>query len=712
VKTGIAAAACAMLALAGVASAQLKPIVVTATRTDSSAFEVPASIDRVGSDVIRDGKPQINISESLAGVPGLQARDRQNYAQDVQLSMRGFGARSTFGIRGLRLYVDGIPATFPDGQGQISNVELGSVDHIEVLRGPFSALYGNSSGGVISVFTEEGSGRPKVEFGLSGGSNGQRRESIKLSGSTGAEGNPAGGLSYVISASHFDTDGYRDHSAAERNLVNVKLSVKPDEDSKITLVANLVSLPKAQDPLGLTRAQYSLDPRAVDPSANQFNTRKTVDQQQVGVIYDRRIDSSNALRVLVYTGHRATTQYQAIPVASQASPLNPGGMIDLGSNYAGTDVRWTFRNTLGDKPYTLVAGVAYDNLDQHRLGYQNFTGTGTAAVLGVQGALRRDEDDNAYNVDQYLQASMQLTEAWSVSAGVRHSSVHFDSQDHYIVGANGDDSGAVKYGATLPVVGVDYAVNDALRLYATAGKGFETPTFNELAYQPSGATGLNFGLQPARSKSIELGMKAQLQGIGDVTVAVFDTRTSNEIVTLTNVAGRSTYQNAGSTSRTGLELGWTNVYAEKLRAQVAYTYLDASYRDSFVTCNASPCPVASQQTIPAGNRIPGTARQSLYMALAWTPPLGWRGGVDGRFLSKVEVNDANSDAAPSYFVVGANVGYVATLGSWKVTSFVRGDNLLAKRYAGSVIVNEGNGRYFEPAPGRTWFAGVSSVLSF
>ena len=362
--------------------ATLAPVVVTATRVETPAFDVPASIDSVGSDTIRDGRAQVNISESLGGVPGLLARDRQNYAQDVQISVRGFGARSTFGIRGVRLYVDGIPATMPDGQGQISNVDLGSADRIEVLRGPFSALYGNSSGGVIQVFTEDGSGPPTVGFSVAGGSDGELRVATKLSGASGSFG-------YVASVSHFRTDGYRDHSAAERDIGNVKLTLRPDDSSRLTLIANSVSLPEAQDPLGLSRAQFDADPRGVDPSALAFNTRKSVDQTQGGLIYERRLDAANSLRALVYGGHRNTEQFQSIPVATQASPLHPGGVIALGSDYSGTDLRWTLKTNLNDRPFTLVSGLAYDTLQQQRRGYQNFVGT----TLGVQGALRRDETD-------------------------------------------------------------------------------------------------------------------------------------------------------------------------------------------------------------------------------------------------------------------------------------------------------------------------------
>ncbi len=668
--------------------AQLAPVVVTATRIDTTPFDVPASIDLIVGDSIRGGRAQVNISESLGSVPGLLARDRQNYAQDVQISVRGFGARASFGIRGVRLYVDGIPATLPDGQGQITNVDLGSAARIEVLRGPFSALYGNSSGGVIQVFSEEGTGAPTLGFGVSGGSDGALRLSAKFSGATGSFG-------YVASTSRFTTDGYRDHSATERTLGNMKLTLSPDSDSQFTLLANSLSLPKAQDPLGLTRAQFEADPRSVDPAANNFNTRKTVDQLQGGLIYERRINANHSLRALVYNGQRETEQFQAIPTGPQNNPLHPGGVISLDRNYSGTDLRWTSKGTLGEVPASLVAGLAYDKLTEHRLGHQNFVGT----TLGVQGARRRDENNDVSNFDQYLQAALQLTPALSLNAGLRHSKVKFASTDQYIVGTNPDDSGTTSFTATLPVVGVLYALNPELRLYATAGRGFETPTLNELAYRPGGATGLNFALQAARSNSIEAGVKARLANLGEFTAAVFDTRSSGEIVTRTNTGGRATFQNAGATHRTGLELGGAASLGGDLRAQAAVTWLNARYSEGF-------------GTVPAGNKIPGIAARSVFAGLNWAPAQGLRGGVDGRYLSKVYVNDANSDAASGYFIASANIGYGLRLGAWDLSSFARVDNLFNRQYIGSVIVNESNSRFFEPAPGRTWTAGVSAAYGF
>lgn len=668
---------------------------VEATRTDTTYLQTPASVFRIDAPQV-DTSSQVNLTEVVKGVPSLQIRNRENYAQDLQLSMRGFGARSTFGVRGIRLYVDGIPATMPDGQGQTSNIDLSSLDHVEVLTGPFSSLYGNSSGGTILTSTKEGQGKDSIELSYSGGSHDKSRAGLVLQGGTKGANEP----SYVISSSYFDTDGYREHSGAEKVLNNAKLSWNLDDGSKINWVTNYVKI-HADDPGGLTRADWENNPKQVVQNVLDYNARKEIDQIQTGLTWSKPINDQHELYAMTYMGQRQVTQYQSIPDTVQRNPNTPyqaGGVIDFKRNYYGADFRWTGKELLPNT--TLSVGVALDAMKEDRQGYQNFNDTGDK---GVKGALRRDEDNTLWNIDPYLQASWQFLPTWRLDTGVRYSNVHYKSKDYYIVGLNGDNSGKTSYEEVLPSVALSWQITPEVLVYASYAKGFETPTFTEMAYPAQGGAS-TLDLKPSTSDTYETGLKSQNQ-LGDFTLAVFQTKTKNDIVSAESFAGRSTFRNADKTLREGVEFAWNKKLWRDLTAIASYTYLDATF-DSTV-------PAAGKiSEIPEGNAIPGIAKKQAYASLAWQPSHGLYGGVEVQYMDKVYVNDTNSDAAPSYSVTSANVGYAWVMGDWKVNSFASVDNLFDKNYAGSVIVNDGNGRYFEPADGRNWSAGLRVIKQF
>lgn len=668
---------------------------VEATRTDTTYLQTPASVFRVDTPQA-DTSSQVNLTEVVKGIPSLQIRNRENYAQDLQLSMRGFGARSTFGVRGIRLYVDGIPATMPDGQGQTSNIDLSSLDHVEVLTGPFSSLYGNSSGGTILTSTKEGQGKDSIELSYSGGSHDKSRAGLVLQG--GAKG--ANEPSYVISSSYFDTDGYREHSGAEKVLNNAKLSWNLDDGSKINWVTNYVKI-HADDPQGLTHDQWNANPKQQVPFLKQFNVRKDIEQTQTGVTWSKPINDKNELYAMAYLGNRQVTQYQSIPKSTQDASINhAGGVIDFERNYYGADFRWTGKELLPNT--TVSVGVALDTMDEDRKGFENFNLVNGQPSYGVKGNLRRDEDNTLWNIDPYLQASWQFLPTWRFDTGVRYSNVHYKSEDNYL--SNGDDSGKTDYSKVLPSAALSWQILPELMAYVSYAKGFETPTFTEMAYRPDGLSGFNFDLTASTSDTYETGLKSQ-NHLGDFTLAVFQTKTKDDIVSAGNSNGRSTFRNADKTLREGVEFAWNKKLWRDLTATASYTYLDATF-DADIPASGS---VAQ---IPSGNAIPGIAKNQAYASLAWQPSHGLYGGIDVQYMDKVYVNDTNSDAAPSYSVTSANVGYAWVMGDWKVNSFARVDNLFDKNYAGSVIVNDGNDRYFEPADGRNWSAGLRVIKQF
>ena len=464
---------------------QLDTVTVTATRIAMSSFDIPAAISTVSGAQLRNDALGVNLSDDLASVPGLLARNRNNYAQDQQISIRGFGANSTFGIRGVRIYQDGIPGTGPDGQGQVSQFNLDSAGRVEILRGPFSALYGNSSGGVIQIFTADGSGPPQLRAGVVYGSFGALRAGTNFSGSSGP-------LAYNLDYTHFSIDGFRSHSSAKNDSFNAKIGYTLNDTNHLTLVTNVVERPDAMDPLGITKAEFAADPESTDPAAGLYKTRKSLQQQTGGLIYDLDISDAQSLRVLGYLGHRIIEQFLSIPPSSEAAPGSSGGVVDLNRNFGGADARWSWHGDLAGQPLTWVIGSSYDRQNELRRGYNNFIGSD----LGVQGALRRDENDIVDDIDEYAQGTWDFAPRWSLMAGVRHSDVQFQSDNHF----GTPSTNSVDYGATSPVAGLTFKALSWLHLYASYGQGFQTPLGSELAYRPDGGSGLNLGLQPARNE--------------------------------------------------------------------------------------------------------------------------------------------------------------------------------------------------------------------
>ena len=694
----------------------LPTIKVEATRTDTTYLQTPASVFRIDAPK-QDQSSQVNLTEVVKGIPSLQLHNRENYAQDLQLSMRGFGARSTFGVRGIRLYVDGIPATMPDGQGQTSNIDLSSLDHIEVLTGPFSSIYGNSSGGTLLTTTKEGQGKDSVELSYSGGSHDKNRAGIVLQGGAKQANQP----SYVISSSYFDTDGYRDHSAANKVLNNAKLTWNLEDGSKINWITNYLKI-NADDPQGLTRDQWKANPKQVNDANNSYDVRKDIEQTQTGLTWLKPLNDKNELYAMAYFGHREVTQYQSIPMCaenkdtkkcipntSQLNPRHAGGVIDFERNYYGADLRWTGKELLPN--ITVSAGVALDAMDEDRQGYENFTLINNQPSYGVKGTLRRDEDNTLWNIDPYLQASWQFLPTWRLDTGVRYSNVHYKSDDNYITASNPDDSGKTDYSKVLPSAALSWQIMPELLAYVSYAKGFETPTFTEMAYNTDASiSGFNFDLKPSNSDTYEAGLKSQ-NLLGDFTLAVFQTKTKDDIVSAGSVDGRSTFRNADQTLREGVEFSWNKQLWRDLIATASYAYLDAKFDSNTAAIYDKNGKVVAK-AIDKDAYIPGIAKNQAYLALSWKPQTGFYGGVDAQYNDKIYVDDQNTDAAPSYTVVAAYAGYAWQLQDWKVNIFSRVDNLLDKDYVGSVIVNDGNSRFFEPADGRNWSAGLRVSKQF
>jgi len=685
---------------------------------------LPVSIDVVSKSNIQDAQLKMTLSESLIRIPGITAQSRSQFSQDPQISTRGFGSRSSFGVRGLRIYVDGIPFSMPDGIGQPGNIDLGSIKAMEVMRGPFSSLYGNSSGGVVQLLTEDAPKTPEIGSEFMTGSYGTSRQNAKATGSVG-------NVDYLINFSNFETDGYRQNSNAKKEQFTAKLKINISNSTRLTMLANWMDM-DAQDPLGLARTASSVsratdagasvtvsersafdDPTAIPSVASLANTRVSRKNQQIGFNLEHAFNENNSINIISYVGKRDNLQYLSAFSSTADSGVTRtadfGRASGISRDFWGTEFRYTNKGQILDRAYQLTGGINYGNMEDNRSDINAYSGVmlDSSSLANVN----RREINIAKNFDQYLQAQYAVANSIDIHAGIRRTKVDIKVQDNLVdlaqqstIAKYRDSSGKLSYEKTTPVVGAVWKINPMLNIYANYGKGFETPNLIEIAYDNvTNGTGPNLNLTPSQSDNYEIGAKAFANSSTRINAAIFRTNTDKEIVVASS-GTYATYQNAGKTKRQGIEASIDSQLANNFGIYGAYTFLDAKFDSTFSSAG---------NTVNSGNTIPGTYRQQIYGEASWKyPELGFYTALETRYNSKVYVNDRNTDFADSYMVVNLRAGFQQSVSNWKFNEFLRVENIADKDYIGSIRVNDGNSRFFEPSPGRNWMVGVNANYRF
>ncbi len=672
-------------------------VTVQSGRLAQKQWDAPSSVRVIDGEAIRNAGAQVNLSEALAQAPGVVALNRNNYAQHVQISIRGFGSRSAFGLRGIRLITDGIPATTPDGQGQASTVSLTSAERIEVLTGPLAQLYGNSAGGVIQTWTREAGEQPQLDVSATFGSYGLRRHDVQFSGRTGNVG-------IVADYSTFEMAGYRKNSAAERKQFNGVLITQLQDDTKLKLVANMFDMPLAQDPLGLKLSELQPDPRRAGNNAELDRTRKSVQQNQLGAVLDHRFSDSLQMQWRLYTGTRTNLQYQARTAVAGAA------WVGLERDFHGLGAQLKGKaQDLARGPVDWVLGFDLDQSAERRQG-------GDAVNGEKSGDLKRNELNKASNNDAYGQVNWHWTDAqghtpYTFTAGVRHSQIQLENRDDLPL-VDGNGTGSVRYSATSPVLGATWHALDTLNVYANWGKGFETPTLAEAAYtvESNAIKGIfNTNLLASRSQHSEVGLKWTLAPTTRLDASVFRIATENEIVTLKSAGGKTAYKNATRTVREGSELSLQHAWSAQWRSQLSMAWLRAVY-DADFTSGTTP--------VPSGKRMPGIPDQQLFASMQWADqgfaskanprPLGWSASADWVARSAFWANDLNDADAR---VAGGGqlnlrVRHRSVWGPVRAELWAGVDNVTDNAMGGSVIVNQAAKQYFEPGLPRNWMTGI------
>jgi len=649
---------------------QLDPITVSAPRLDTPLRRVPGAVGVVDEAQIQSARQGLGLDESLAGVPGLFMQNRYNFAQDLRISVRGFGARAPFGIRGVKVLVDGIPATLPDGQTTVDAIDPEAVTRMEVLRGSASSLYGNAAGGVIDISTGRRPARPFVEPELATGGHGFRKAVLRSAGQLDR-------LGYSTTLSELDFDGFRAHSSTSSTRLNTRLEHRLGDDAELTLTARAVDSPRARDPGGLTAAQVAADRSQASPRNLLFNAGEALDEQQLGAVYRRSIGRHHELRLRGYAVRRDF---------ANRLPFEAGGQVEFDRGLHGAGVLYTRRGPLLGLDNRLLLGVDADRQRDDRQRYDNLEGRRGKRVF--------DQLETVSSTGTFLHNELSVTGRLTLTAGVRHDRVRFEVDDRFTADGT-DNSGSRTLDELSPRVGASWLVSRHLIPYVNLSRSFETPTTTEFARCTGG--GFVDDLDAQTADTYELGANGRLPGGLRYSAALFHIRSRDEIVSRAcpGQPGRELFVNAGRTTRNGVELSLDAEPAPGWRAALAYTFSDFEF-DRF----------RSDGERFDGNTLPGVPRHLLHAAVSYRHDSGWLAALDGLYTGELFADNRNSVSDDASLVVNARLGYTRRLGDWEAGAEFGVNNVLDESYNSNVRVNAFGGRHFEPAPERNLYGGL------
>jgi iron complex outermembrane receptor protein len=663
----------------------LEEIVVTATLLERSLASTPAAVSVVGEDDIQLARQQLALDESLSRVPGLFMQNRYNFAQDLRLSIRGFGARGQFGIRGVKVLVDGIPETLPDGLGSVDSIDLGATSEIQVIRGPSSALYGNASGGVISLTSEGGRPEPYAQMRVAAGGYGFEKSQLKFGGE-------ASRLNYLVSLSDQELDGYRDQSRYENRLLTGRFDVDLGNDRSLLTVVNFTDQPVSDDPGGLTPAVAPVNPRSAAPNNVLFDAGESLEQQRLGFVYTTPAGERGTITARNYYAWRDFGNL--LPTLSQ-------GMVDLERDFVGGGVSYTYDGFWLDRPNRFVTGADFDDQDDDRRRYDNLN--------GVRGPLGFDQNEHVTSYGVFLQNELSVSERVQLSFGVRYDEVEFEVTDRWFANATGDDSGSTRFNKTSPMAGLVVELTDDLNFYTTYSTAFETPTTTEFNI-PGGGGGFNQALVPQWARNFEIGMRGAIGDSQRYEVALFTIDVEDELIgtEIPTSPGRFAYENAGETSRNGLEFSWIANPTDRIQTTVSYTYSDFTFEQYVENIT----PIDPDGTDRSGNSIPGTPENLLFAEFSYRAPRGWFIAADAMYIDEQFGDSANTVPVSDYTLANLRMGYDLELDTVVLSPFIGVNNLSDDAYTANVRINAAFNRYYEPGPGRNGYGGITVNWKF
>ena len=656
---------------------ELKPIQVVGFLNSKNPIETPFSISSLTSRQLTFGQKGMSLGESMRSVPGLFIMNDENFAQDIRLSIRGFGSRSAFGIRGIKLFVDGFPQTTADGQSQVDNINLSFIQSAEIIRGSSSSIYGNASGGVIQLFTEPYPKQRQIKSSISIGDFGYRNIQSSI-------GDGANAQKYMLKISSKSYDGYRDNSEMNSFNINMKSLFELNQNSTLSMHYNYVDSPLSNDPGSLNKEQAEENRRSARIQNIDYQSGEKVLQHRLGASYKLKISNSSKLNILSFYTKR---------IFSNKLPFENGGQVDLKRSYWGLSAKYIIDNYFLKKPLSTTIGVDFSDQSDRRKRYNN--------IKGIRGSRVFDQLESFINKAFYFQQSYLLNDKINVIWGSRWDDDKIESVDYYLF--DGLGSGFTNLKNTSPFIGMTYLINNNSSIFANFSNHYETPTLNELSNDPDSASigGFNSRLNPQVSNSFEIGLKGYVRDDLFYEFSLYRSKIDNEITSfeLESSPGKTYYRNVGETQKEGIEVSLSTNLGNNIRADLAYTYSQFEFSNY----------IKNNQDLN-GNRLPGLPQNLLNTDIYYINPKGYFMVMGFSRYSNIYLNDSNDQTTNPYSVLNLRLGNEFQIFGSRLKVHVGANNVLNESYYSNLRVNAWGGRFYEPAPLANLYFGTEVIF--
>ncbi|MEO8200751.1 MAG: TonB-dependent receptor [Gemmatimonadota bacterium] len=653
----------------------LPPINVTVMRGTSALQESPLAVTVVDRETLGHSRQDLTLEDILAGIPGVYLSNRYNFSLDQRLSIRGFGSRSNFGLRGVKVLLDGVPQTLPDGQGQLTNIDFGAIERIEVIRGSASSLYGNASGGVIALQSQPPSSLPFSQSArVEGGAFGLFRWQTSTSGRQGP-------LAGQVSFSRFQLDGFRQHSRAEAFQLRAGVQYLLSGNTTASFQFGHASAPRADNPGALTLAELKANPEAAAPNNITRDAGKVVEQQQASFALRHYGSAADNVTEVTLFGVRRSLQ----------NPLATNTFVTVHRQAGGA--RFSVSRTFAGMPGSPHLSIGSD-IQRMRDDRTNTVATGGISTDSVL----IDQVETVTELGPFVHVTLRPTSRLLIASGIRYDAITFGVHDRHV--SDGvDNSGSRTMASWSGNLGVSVTGMSAIVPYANVSTSFETPTTTELANRPGSSGGFNDQLNPQRAVNYEAGLRVSHPRL-QFSVAVFVDRIRDALIQFSEVGGRAFFRNAGRLEDRGAEIGFT-IPGHTVELSGSYTYAHYRFTEYRIVSGAAV------DTLD-GNSLAGVPAHFMRVALRLAPAHDLRIDLDHQFSSSLFADDENSIR-----VNGWGSGITTIRAAWtgqtralEITPFLGINNLFSRDWISSVTVNGFGGRVFEPGPARNIYGGL------